>query len=154
MLTANGKAVCKFNGYSDRTANNQSMTLLNTNNSSSVVGAGSAFSNFMSSLIMVVGTSATEPTSHDYTITNQNAGLTVLNRTNTHSVGSYTQDYIAIYTVTYRNNTENDITVSEAGIIGNDAGGAGSPWFLLARDVFDSVTIAPGETYTFSMYIG
>lgn len=154
MLTANGKAICKLNGSKDRCEGINYMTLLNTSNASANVGSLTAFDKLMSSFRIMVGTGSAAPTSHDYNLTNGDAGLTALNKTNTHSAGDYSQDYIAIYTGTYRNDTENDITVSEVGIMGQDVDGAGQPWFLIARDTFESVTIAPGESYTFSMYIG
>jgi hypothetical protein len=86
-------------------------------------------------------------------MTDIDAGLTVLNRTREGSNGDYHQDYIGIFNTTYRNDTENDIVISEVGIIGSKDSGTDA--VLIARDVLATpVTIAPGEAYTFAMYIG
>lgn len=153
MLTANGKALCKLNSYDQRSGSSR-ITFLNTSNTETtrVDAAGSnpeSVTYFLNTLKLCVGTGSDAPASSDYTMTNMDAGLTVLNRTREGSNGDYHQNYIGIFNATYRNDTENDVTISEVGIVGT-----GNDTILLAREVIDPVTIAPGEAYTFAMYIG
>lgn len=156
MLTANGKALCKLNSMDQRSGNTR-ITFLNTSNTETTRD-GAAPSNpgsisyFLNTLILCVGTGSNAPASSDYTMTDIDAGLTVLNRTREGSNGDYHQDYIGIFNTTYRNDTENDIVISEVGIIGSKDSGTDA--VLIARDVIDPITIAPGEAYTFTMYIG
>ena len=52
--------------------------------------------------------------------------------------------------ITYKNSTNNPITVSEIGWMTSYDGNT----YLLARNVIDPVTIEPEKTYTFSLQIG
>lgn len=148
MLTANGKALCKINNVASR-SNPTLKTIGGTD-----VGIGN-LNNFMPSLKLYAGSNNTPVADTDYEFNNgnpDNLSLTVMTAsgTNDGTIPSYTQNYIAIFSCTFRNNTENNIIVSEVGIMGIWNGA----FILIARDVIDPVTIAPGEAYTFTMYIG
>ena len=147
MLTANGKALSKFtNSYS-----RGSTTFMFTDGTTGARSTG-GLTQIFTSMKLCVGTGSATPASTDYAITNADAGLTVVTRTGTNdgTAASYTQDYIGIFSVTYRNDTASDITVSEVGLIGS----SNSADILLARETFTPVTIEPGDSYTFTMYIG
>lgn len=147
MLTANGKALLKWTGggysfpdFRFKSINGEDFT---TNSST--------YATIRVNASLHVGTGSDTPTSADYHLTNKDANLTVIAQSSTiNNSGVYSEDYIAIFTKTYRNNTDSDVIVTEIGVESND----GTNYALMARDVFDPVTIAPGEAYTFSMYIG
>lgn len=166
MLTANGKALCKINNMAARANNdtNNGMTLKTIEGVDVHVTTGIDynFNSFMPSLKLYAGSDNTPVVDTDYKFNNgnlDNLGLTDIFRsgTNDATLPSYTQNYIAIFNCTFRNDTENDIVVNEIGIIGNAKGPSTSKpnaFALIARDVIDTITIAPGEAYTFTMYIG
>ena len=153
MLTRMGKMCCHLNNVEARSQGSGYYINWIASDNSAIRTTGLV--SVLSSLVLSVGTGSDAPASTDINITNRDAGLTVVNRTNTSGIVNpeYTQDYIGIFTVTYRNDTDSDVTVSESGLFGT-ANGDGIKSVLLARDVFDPVTIAPGEAYTFTMYIG
>lgn len=153
MLTRMGKMCCHLNNVEERSQGSGYYINWIASDNSAIRTTGLA--SVLSSLVLSVGTGSDAPASTDINITNRDAGLTVVNRSSTSGTvnPAYTQDYIGIFTVTYRNDTDSDVTVSESGLFGT-ATGDGMKSVLLARDVFDPVTIAPGESYTFSMYIG
>ena len=153
MLTRNGKMVCHLNNENYRCDGSGYYLVWIATDNQEVRTGGMA--GVLGSLTLSVGTGSNAPASTDLDITNKNAGLTVVTRTATTGTinPSYTMDYIGIFTVTYRNDTENDITVCESGLMA-EASGSANKTLLIARDVFEPVTIAPGESYTFSMYIG
>ena len=158
MLTKNGKAMLKINNDTSRSS---SMTLINTSgtNVTAQDSNNHAVSQLFSRAELAVGTGSTVPSSSDYSITNEDAGLTTVTKTGTNdsATPSYTQDYIANFSKTYRNDTESDITINEVAIVTKPLDIYGNPQFevVIARDVLSTpVTIAPGEAYTFGMYIG
>ena len=153
MLTKNGKMCCHLNTVEERSQGNGYYIEWVSSDGSNIRTTG--VRGVLSSLVLSVGTGSDAPTSSDINITNKDAGLTVVNRSTTTGTTNpeYSQDYIGIFTVTYRNDTNSDVTVSESGLFGT-LSGSGNGMALIARDVFDPVTIAPGESYTFSMYIG
>ena len=157
MLTGNGKALLKINRSSDR-ASNLPLTLKKIDGAAITISsdASSLISNILSNMNLKVGTGSTEPTKDDYTLTNADAGLTVVssNGTNTNDGASYEQNYVAIFTKTYANNTDQDVVVSEVGVYSGYSYGGTQYTYLFTRDAFDPVTIAPGETYTFTARIG
>ena len=162
MLTANGKALCKINN-SPTKPNSMIVKAIDGNNVTIQNSGEYIYGALMSSLKLRVGSNTIPVTDMDYQFNNGNLndlGLTVLQTTGTNdnSSPSYTQNYIAIFSRTFRNDTENDITVSEIGIIGQgdleSSTLIADRFILIARDVIDPVTIAPGEAYTFTMYIG
>ena len=152
MLNVNGKALIKITN-----SQTHSGTLLKAFNGETVSN-DTVISETLGSLALYVGNDNTAPTADDYTMDDTNLGLTVVNTTGTNdsTAGSYTQNYIAIFNRTFRNDTNADITVSEVGIIGSGRGPFSNPkTFLIARDVLSTpVIIAPGEAYTLTMYIG
>ena len=151
MLNVNGKALLKITN-----SQTHSDTTLKTSTGESV-GNNTVIHETLGSLALYVGNDNTAPTADDYTMDTTNLGLTVVNTTGTNNStpGSYTQNYIAIFNRTFKNDTNADITVSEVGIIGSGRGPYSSEkTFLIARDVLSTpVTIAPGDAYTFTMYI-
>lgn len=147
MLTANGKALCKFSNNYAR----GSTTFMFTDGTTGARSTG-GLTQVFTGMKLYVGTGSATPASTDYNITNADANLTVITRTGTNdgTAASYTQDYIGIFSVTYRNDTGSDVTVSEAGLIGSSNGAD----ILVARETFTPVTIEAGDSYTFTMYIG
>lgn len=155
MLTRNGKCLCHLNNDNSRTTGSGNNTgFYQSNNGEYSPQNTNSFTQIMSSLHVEAGTGTTPASSTDYAITNPNAGLTAVSRSNTlGSNPNASQDYVGIFTTTYRNDTNADITVNEVGLVGNLQGV--SVWYILAaREIIDPVTIAPGEAYTFTMYIG
>lgn len=159
MLTANGKAICKITNGITRPSytylipdEGDVQTFFNSG------GNVQYFTELLSNMHIVVGSGNTAPTSSDKAMESEVTDLTVISTTGTNdgSNASYEQDYIAIFSRTYRNDTESDIVISEVGIQHYGHASNASPLanFLIARDVIDPVTIAPGEAYTFTMYIG
>jgi hypothetical protein len=152
MLLANGKA-CR------RITNNGGINSVTMKDMDGVdVTYNPAyFSTFCSSLQLYVGTGKDEPTVNDYSITDIDAGLTTVIYTGTNNTAnaSYTENYIGVFTKTYRNDTDEDVTVSEVAIMGyGEYPGNIRRKAIIARDVISPVTIKPGEAYTFTMYIG
>lgn len=148
-----------MNGVQNRVIGSGNITrFIQSNNGEYAFLNSTQWSDTFATLALYAGTGNTPVTSSDYAITNPNAGLTVVMRTNTFNENNKnpdpSQDYIGIFTVTYRNDTESDITVSEMGLIGNFPNV--SIWYVLAaRELLETpITIAPGEAYTFTMYIG
>ena len=147
MLTANGKALCKFgNSYS-----RGSTTFMFTDGTTGARQTG-GLTQVFAGMKLYVGTGSATPASTDYALTNADAGLTVILKTGTNdgTAPSYLQDYIGIFSATYKNETGSDVTVSEVGIIGT----SNSQDVLVARETFAPVTIEAGDSYTFTMYIG
>lgn len=104
-----------------------------------------------------VGAGTTAPTIDDYCMESE---ITDLQQLSLYTRPNYTDDSgnvpyitdILNVTATYRNNTSNDITVTEIGFgvrsYGNNAD------YLLCREVLDEpVTIEPNKVYTFTMTI-
>lgn len=155
MLTRNGKCLCHLNNNLQRTTGSGNITgFYRSSDGTYEAQNASMYTSVMSSLHVEAGIGTTPASSTDYAITNPNAGLTAVHRSNTlGSDPNASQDYVGIFTATYRNNTESDITVNEVGLVGNPSGV--SAWYVLAaREVIEPVTIAPGEAYTFTMYVG
>lgn len=157
MLTNNGKAMLKINSSSSRS---DTMYMKNTEGSRVTVSnsQNNAVSQIFQRAELVVGTGSNPPDAGDYSITNADAGLTVVTKTGTNdsTSPSYEQGYIAIFSKTYRNDTGSNVTINEVAIKTLAMDIYSSPQFelIIARDVIDPVTIAPGEAYTFTMYIG
>lgn len=105
-----------------------------------------------------VGTGTTAPTIDDYCMENENTDLQQLslyirpNYTDDNSDIPYIADIITI-TATYKNNTSNNITISELGF-GVNSNYDNNNKYLLCHEVLDEpVTIEPGKVYTFTMTI-
>lgn len=152
MLTNNGKALIMLNNSDVRYGSSTYLKIRDTANTKYQKNLNEA-PNIAGSLTLYAGTGTAEPRATDLNITNRNAGLTALNRTNTvtGTIPDAHQDYIAIFTVTYRNDTNADVTVTEVGLMSDASGNK----FLFARELVPTpVTLAPGDVYTFTMYIG
>lgn len=152
MLTANGKA-CR------RITNSSGLNSVTMKDMDGVdVAYNSAyFANVCATLQLYVGTGKDEPTVNDYSITDMDAGLTTISYTGTNNTtnASYTENYIGVFSKTYRNDTDEDVTVSEVAIMGyGEYPGNIRRKSIIARDVISPVTIKPGEAYTFTMHIG
>lgn len=152
MLTRNGKAILKWNRDKD-----VAVTLQNTGGSSVSVAFGQNTSYgarqalFSDAMTLKVGSGTSEPTIDDINLDNMIQDLSVL--TSAHTAGNtpnYDQNYIYNMSITYKNSTNNPITVSEIGWMTSYDGNT----YLLARNVIDPVTIEPEKTYTFSLQIG
>lgn len=158
MLTSNGKAVLKINNSYVRPRTRVISTDGAIRDIDSADSGTLNLGALLRTLGLYVGANDTPAASSDYAFTSlrSNLGLTTISMTGTNDSTdpSYTQDYIAVFTSTLRNNTASDIAVKEVGVIGNAHGQGYDFPVLIARDVFDPITIAPGEIYTFSMYIG
>ena len=106
---------------------------------------------------VTLGSGNTPPTVDDLSLENKINDLTLLTRTMDNSSAAYGDvNGIVTYTAVYKNNTENNITVSELGVEAGE-GYTSSGWggiVLLVREVITPITIAPGETYTFTVKIG
>lgn len=158
MLTANGKAICKINNITTHS----NPTFINDGGEErAFVTSGSdtqRLLSLLSDMSIAVGGGATAPVYSDLDLESEIDSLTVVNSTGTNddSAATYTQNYIAIFTKTYKNETESDVVVSEVGIKASGSPNNFTPVsdFLFARDVISPVTIKPGEAYTFTMYIG
>lgn len=108
-----------------------------------------------------VGTGNTEPTINDYSMDILNNDLTQLSMVSypNNSSGYFPSgtgtdknlSCIMSFTATYKNNTENPITIKE---IGAGVYLSSSYDILLAREVLETpVTIEPNKTYSFSITI-
>lgn len=152
MLLANGKALLRI----PNSGAYGQITMKDTDGTD--IGYSSTYLNtFCATLQLFVGTGKDEPTVNDYSITDVDAGLTtvIYSGTNNTTSGSYTENYVGVFTKTYRNDTDEDITVSEVAIKGyGEYPGNIKRHAIIARDVISPVTIKPGESYTFAMYIG
>lgn len=150
MLTGNGKGLLVINDSNTRpTSGRWHRNTGDYDNFSS----GSSVNIMIQRLALHVGTGTSAPDVSNIGLTNRGAGLTVINRTGTNVSQSIepTADRIGVFTVTYKNNTESDITVTEVGLCSD----VDSWYVLFARELLETpVTIAPGEAYTFTMYIG
>lgn len=107
-----------------------------------------------------LGSGTTESTADDYTLESpyaySDSGLHVISITQ-----AYKPEYKTnrVYTITVRNNSAEDITVSEMGwfcaMSFNGGTQSDSDYYrvMLARDVIESATIKPGEVRAFPMSI-
>ena len=107
---------------------------------------------------MFFGNGTTPPTTNDYKLESQidydNNGLRVLD---TSIVYIPDKDTLAVYTYTVKNNSKENITISESAMISDTwipLAGHTHCTFLWARDTFEPVILQPGETRAFTMTIG
>lgn len=152
MLNKNGKALLKINNSYQRV----SVNMMCVDGSAYLFGvSANLLGQFMESLRIYVGSGTTEPTLDDYNLENIDSRLSLVTKsgTNTSENASYEQNYIASFSATFMNKTEDDITISEIGLIGESS--SYQKKAMIARDLLDEPrTIHPGKTYTFSMTIG
>ena len=104
-----------------------------------------------------LGSSSTPATADDIELTRIST-LTLVSEDATEGTGtgrSYQDKQISAYTATYRNDTQNTITVAEVGVAIRFGGlSYENEYALLSRDVINPVAIAPGKTYAFSVVWG
>ena len=104
-----------------------------------------------------LGTGSTPASADDYTM-NRITTLTLVNEEATEGTStgrSYEDRQISAYTATYRNDTDDTITVAEVGVAIRFGGlSYENEYALLSRDVINPVAIAPGKTYAFSVVWG
>ena len=117
---------------------------------------------FYNGSYIFLGSGMTAPTKDNYTLeapyTYASDGLHVVSMAK-----SYKETYTTnrVYTITVKNNSNEDITISEIGwflawCTDGTTGSTLSAYFrnLMAREVFEPVTLQPGETRPFTMTIG
>lgn len=104
-----------------------------------------------------LGTGSTPASADDYTL-NLITTLTLISEEATEGTStgrSYEDRQISAYTATYRNDTDDTITVAEVGVaIRFDSLSYENDYALLSRDVINPVAIAPGKTFAFSVVWG
>jgi hypothetical protein len=157
MLTKNGKL---FFGYgSDYSGGNGNYKLPNGS-------TGTLSTDTYTRGIIDIGSGTTTPTSSDYCMENENTTLTYLSDVSDAPIGGqYDKNYIYSCTTTYKNNTNNPITVTELGLYRTSSGNRASVpieestpienmGVLIAREVIDPVIINPSEVKSFTMVIG
>ena len=117
------------------------------------VNAGNFYrTNFENYPFFCVGSGTAQPTVDDYCLESQINSLTQLCISKSNG-SSYDSNYIITAQATFKNNTEQNITVNEVGFFLSGNG----EWIysvLIAREVLDApVVIRPQQTYTFSITI-
>lgn len=107
---------------------------------------------------VIVGSGSAPATSEDYALGNRIDTLTLVSEEateGTYNTRSYADRTISTYTATYRNDTNDTITVAEVGVaLEFNTVGLGGEYVLLSRDVINPVAIAPGKTFSFTVAWG
>lgn len=113
-----------------------------------------------SPVLFKIGTGTTAPSIMDFKLENENTLLTPMQISKVYyldgKVSFEESSFLYSITKTYKNNTENNITITEAGIFafeGNGANQSSVKYYCIDREVFNPVIIKPGETYSFSITI-
>lgn len=113
-----------------------------------------------SPVLFKIGTGTTAPSIMDFKLENENTLLTPMQISKVYyldgKVSFEESSFLYSITKTYKNNTENNITITEAGIFAFDGNGADQSsvkYYCIDREVFNPVIIKPGETYSFSITI-
>ena len=138
---------------------NIALYLVDMSGQSSGIGQGSQIFCSRSALRILVGTGTNAVTENDYTLTMIDTN--VLNPlSNTAKNGGNVNNYTRLSTVstTFNNISSSSVTVTELGIAYQPGTTSGSVtnWtrILFTRELLDTpVTIAPGESYTFTAVI-
>lgn len=151
MLTRNGKAMLFI-------STNLGLVLRDTDGGAQNLSSSTQYNNVRQNLAIFVGNGTTAPTVDDLDLESEINTLTKMSGGNTTSTAwaynTYENNYIGNIYATFKNDTANDITVTELGVRADDINFAGVyKQFLMIRETFDPVTIAPGETYSFSVTI-
>lgn len=98
------------------------------------------------SVVVLLGDGVTQPTIGDYTMESPVTTLTNVTQNRVYTAG-YNNTIVA-YNSTVRNDTDANVVVSEIGVfltVNRSAPNA----MMIAHEVIDPVTIAPGDAYTF-----
>lgn len=111
-------------------------------------------------ILFKIGTGTTSPLVTDFKLEDENNLLTPMQISKVYyldgKVSFEESSFLYSITKTYKNNTENNIIITEAGIFafeGNGANPSSVKYYLMDREVFDPIVIKPGETYSFSITI-
>ena len=143
MLTKNGKLCFGVANSSSTSVNykNTSGNIQQYSRTNLLTGAGAKY--------IAVGTGIIPVTLDDYKLENINTDVTQISNVCTFPT-NYGDDYIAIVSTTYKNNTESDITITELGFIITY-----NQKILMAREIIEPTIIsANGGTKTFTIQIG
>lgn len=147
MLTKNGKYVFGTTFTLNTGANVILKTLQGTIDSNPK-------SSLYNNMKLYVGNGTTIPTVDDYNMESKITTLTELGHNRTAPSG-ISDNFMLTASTTFKNNTNEAITVSELGFItGYNDQYPDSGSFLLAHELIEPVTIQPNETYAFTMIIG
>ena len=158
MLTRNGKTLFTQSASVSNAYENERL-FLNTSASSVSTGSfgwgtGKNISRLMTGMTLVVGSGTTEPTVNDFRLESPVSSLSVVTSSNSGNRAiSYDDNFIYTLSKTFRNNTENPITITELGAYSQELPNSGGV-IMYAREVISPVTIQPGATYSFSITIG
>ena len=105
-----------------------------------------------------LGSGSAPASADDYSLENRITTLTLVSEEvteGTYNTRSYADRMISTYTATYRNDTNETITVAEVGVaLEFNTVWLGGEYVLLSRDVINPRAIAPGKTYAFSVVWG
>ena len=101
---------------------------------------------------IVLGSGTTAPTVENYKIENHLIFTNVSASNDIASGNSYAGNSLHTFTQTVKNETSADITVTEIGVFGANAG-SNAVCTLLTRDVINPVTVKVGETKTFTVRV-
>lgn len=145
MLTGNGNLLLGSNSGSSVYFKN----ILGSNMN------GWQINNFESSYWhLYLGTGTTAPAVTDYCLETGDSNLTLINQSMANAPNN-AANFIKTLSATWQNNTNNDVSITESAWYANGNGEWNSNYTaMMAREVFDPVTLHPGESYTFTMTIG
>ena len=105
---------------------------------------------FKSGISIIVGNGDKAPTVKDIRLSSMINNLSYITASTIQGTG----DYNKLISVTYKNNTENKVTVKEVGLMMQETNGNLYRKALLGRVVLDTpVVMTPGDTYTFTFCI-
>lgn len=155
MLTKNGQSLFSPGLTSNGQPNDRNIKTTDGSTKttgSAGYGTGKNIYNAINNINLIVGSGTTAATINDYSLESQVSSLTATSSSNSgNRTPNYDDGYILSCSRTFKNNTANDVTINELGLvtylqnIGN---------FLIAREVLPApVTIAPNASYTFSIVI-
>lgn len=100
-----------------------------------------------------LGTGDTEVSADDYNLASQTNELTEVSQTQSYG-DEWSDNYIAVYTGVFKNNTDHDVNIKEVGVFYYDTYYFDPQPYMIARQVIPMKTVHPGETYAFSMTVG
>ena len=152
-----------FTGMHNTSSGNRSMTVKCIDGTNYNPEPSTALYNAAYSLYLILGVNDTPPSKDDYTADRTGTtGLTLLADNNDYqtvvatTINSSNCNYFGTCLRTYRNDSNEDITIHEICSYGRVTASSASTkkYVMLSRDVIEPLTIHPGETYTFAVSIG
>ena len=106
-------------------------------------------------LRILLGSGTTAPTVDDYDLDNYISTLSVISNSYNNIQPSYNDNLIASAGTIVRNNTNQDITITEVGLCSTHNSSDPDMYILYAREVLETaVVLHPGDTYSFAMQLG